>query len=197
MLPPFVFQLPPWILCHLSPVPQDFCLREDRMAWVIELAHANIRHGTGGPFAAGVFDLQTHRLVAPGVNLVPFLGCSIAHAEMIALLFAQQALGVYDLGAEGLPAHELVTSTEPCAMCYGAIPWSGIRELTCGTRASDARSIGFDEGEKPSDWVQALERRGIAVHQDIDHDGGMALLKEYARKGGVRYNGRQGRRKDP
>ena len=162
------------------------------MTWVIELARANVRHGTGGPFAAGVFDLQTHQLVAAGVNLVPFLGCSIAHAEIIALLFAQQALGVYDLGAGGLLAHELVTSTEPCAMCYGAIPWSGIRELTCGTRASDACSIGFDEGEKPSDWVQALERRGIAVHQDIGHDNGVALLKEYAQNGGVLYNGRQG-----
>jgi tRNA(Arg) A34 adenosine deaminase TadA len=50
----------------------------------------------------------------------------------------------------------MVVSTEPCALCLGAIPWSGIRRLVCGARDEDARSIGFDEGEKVPYWIGAF-----------------------------------------
>ena len=66
----------------------------------------------------------------------------------------------HDLGANGFPIHELVTSCEPCSMCLGAITWSGIRGLACGARGSDAESIGFDEGPKPENWETALENTG-------------------------------------
>ena len=43
-------------------------------------------------------------------------------------------------------------------------PWCGpaVRRLVCGGRDADARGIGFDEGPKPSNWIAALETRGIA-----------------------------------
>ena len=47
---------------------------------------------------------------------------------------------------EDLLADEMVASTQPCAMCLGATPWSGIRRLVCGARDEDAEEIGFDEG---------------------------------------------------
>jgi tRNA(Arg) A34 adenosine deaminase TadA len=131
-------------------------------------------------------------LVAPGVNLVATTNLSAAHAEMVAIMISQQVVGHFDLGGEGLPPYELVASTEPCAMCFGAIPWSGVRRLVCGAREEDARDIGFDEGSKVSDWVAALEQRGISVARDVYRDEAAAVLRYYVESGGMIYNARQG-----
>jgi len=162
------------------------------MRFVIQLARTNVDMGTGGPFGAAVFETATGRLVSIGVNLVTSLNCSLAHAEMVALANAQQAVEHFDLGAAGLPRMELVTSCEPCAMCYGAIPWSGVRIVRCGARARDASAIGFDEGPKPRNWVAALESRGITVDRDLCREEAVAVFQRYRQSGGDIYNARKG-----
>jgi tRNA(Arg) A34 adenosine deaminase TadA len=190
--PETTLRLPGWVAERLGNPAAVYPSVEDRMNLVIGLARENVRQGSGGPFAAAVFDRSTNLLVAPGVNLVVATGNSLAHAEMMAIMTAQRVLGHYDLGAEGMPEHELVASTEPCAMCMGAVPWSGVRMLVCGARDEDARSIGMDEGPKPVDWVRAFEDRGIIVRRDVCREEAVAVLQEYARSGGIIYNGRSG-----
>lgn len=163
---------------------------EDRMGFVIEASRANILAGTGGPFAAAVFEVGTGRLVSLGVNLVLHANLSVLHAEIVAVTLAQLALRTSDLGGGDLPRHELVASTEPCAMCYGAILWSGVTRLVCGARSADARSIGFDEGPSEADWGAALEQRGIEVVRDVRRDDAAAVLAEYRRLGRRIYNSR-------
>ena len=131
---------------------------------------------------------QPLRLIAAGVNLVVPAHASIAHAEMIALTLAQQRLGTHDLSETGC---ELATSTEPCAMCLGAIPWSGVTRLLCGARDEDARAVGFDEGAKPANWVQELTSRGIEVVRDVLRDEARAVLRDYKQSGGTIYNPRR------
>ena len=160
---------------------------EDRMGLVIELARTNVSRQTGGPFAAAIFDIATGEVIAPGVNLVVSSHAAVAHAEMLAIAVAGRVLESFDLGVR---ATELFTSTEPCAMCLGAIPWSGVRRLVCGARDEDARQIGFDEGDKPTDWIGRLRTRGIDVIQDVSRTEATAVLEEYARAGGTIYNGR-------
>jgi tRNA(Arg) A34 adenosine deaminase TadA len=160
---------------------------EARMRLAVELSRRNVEEGTGGPFGAAVFAADTGNLVAVGVNLVEPSRCSLAHAEMMALALAQQTVGHYDLSGGGA-AHELVTSTEPCAMCLGAIPWSGVRRVICGARGHDAGAIGFDEGAKPADWIGALRRRGIEVMRDVLRDEARAVLRQYVDGGGTVYN---------
>jgi tRNA(Arg) A34 adenosine deaminase TadA len=163
---------------------------EDRMDFVIEASEANIEAETGGPFAAAVFEIDTGRLVSLGVNLVLALNLSVFHAEIVAMTLAQRKLKTFDLGGQNLPRHELVTSTEPCAMCFGAIPWSGIVRVVSGARNADARRIGFDEGPKPRAWRAALEQRGIEVMSDIQRNKAKAVLSNYVRCGGQIYNSR-------
>jgi tRNA(Arg) A34 adenosine deaminase TadA len=158
------------------------------MRLAIELASWNIERRTGGPFGAAIFEADTWRIVGVGVNLVETSNCSILHAEMVAIAVAQQAVGSYDLAAGGRARHELVTSVEPCAMCLGAIPWSGVRRVLCGARGEDACEIGFDEGAKPADWVGELNKRGVEVSRDILRDEARAVLRQYAEKGGTIYN---------
>jgi tRNA(Arg) A34 adenosine deaminase TadA len=158
------------------------------MDLVIELARTNVDRQTGGPFGAAVFDSETGEILAPGVNLVVSANAAVAHAEMIAIAIAGRALESFDLGVR---ATELVSSTEPCAMCLGAIPWSGVSRLVCGGRDEDARRIGFDEGDKPSDWIGRLRKRGIEVVRDVSRAEAVSVLEDYARNGGVIYNGRE------
>lgn len=162
------------------------------MRFVIRLAAINVAQKTGGPFGAAVFESTGGRLVAIGVNLVESTRCSHAHAEMVALANAQLAIEHFDLGAPGLPAYELVTSCEPCAMCYGAVPWSGVRRVLCGARASDAEAIGFDEGPKPKNWVAELKIRRIAVVRDLCREEAAAVIQEYKNRGGAIYGARRG-----
>ncbi len=189
MYPEIHLRLPGWV--------SDFCAAwngslqtvEGRTDLVIGLARANVERGTGGPFAAAVFDLEREALVAPGVNLVVPASCSVAHAEIMAIMLSQQIMGTHNLRSPGLPALELVSSTEPCAMCMGAIPWSGIPRLVCAAREDDALAVGFDEGAKPEQWRSELERRGITVVQDVRRDEAAAVLREYVDGGGEVYNG--------
>ena len=189
IFPTYTVQLPEWVNKCIPDANGIYNTIEKRMELAIELAAKNIKHD-GGPFGAAIFERQTGKLIAPGINLVMQTNCSIVHAEIVALVLAQQKMGNFDLGAEGLPEFELVSSTEPCAMCLGALPWSGIRSLVCGARDEDARSIGFDEGEKPVLWIEALESRSIKVTRDILRDTSKAVLQQYVDEGGIIYNGR-------
>ena len=158
-----------------------------QMKFVLAAARENIERGTGGPFAAAIFDATGGELIALGLNLVTTQGLSALHAEMVAIALAQRKLGTYDL-SEQERTLRLVSSTEPCAMCLGAIPWSGIRQLHCGARDEDARAIGFDEGAKPQDWQGSLLERGIQVDTDILRTEAVEVLRAYAATGGSIYN---------
>jgi len=98
---------------------------EEKVRLTIALAHENVERGTGGPFGAAVLEAATGRLVAVGVNSVVRLHNAVLHGEIVAVMLAQQRLGSFTLAAPGMPAHELVTSCDPCAMCLGAILCSG------------------------------------------------------------------------
>jgi len=190
--PTVEIQVPDWIDSLLLDPEKTYTTIAERMDLVIDLARRNVDAGTGGPFGAAVFDMQTGRLVAPGVNGVIPANCSVVHAEVMAIMVAQKIMGSYDLGGRGLPPMELVSSTEPCTMCLGAVIWSGVRRLVCGARDEDAREIGFDEGPKPHAWPAALEKRGIAVLQDVGRQAAVDVLRTYVKRGGMVYNARQG-----
>jgi len=184
------FQLPSWIADFIN----NFSKIEDiqkRMSFVIEASGRNVAEQTGGPFAAAIFEKDSGRLVSLGVNLVTTEGMSILHAEMVAFAVSQKKLNTYDLGGRGMANHELVASAEPCAMCFGAIPWSGVRRVITGARDSDTRSIGFDEGPKMVNWKEELENRGIEVICDVQREEAASVLAEYSSYGGRIYNSRE------
>ena len=129
--------------------------------------------------------------MAPGINRVIPTSASFAHAEIVAIGLASQKLGTFDLGGVGMPAMELVASTEPCALCLGGTVWSGVKKVVTGARDADARAIGFDEGPKTDDWKAALETAGIAVEADVMRTEAAQVLQDYAASGAVIYNGRR------
>ena len=187
----FRFRLPDWVATVLPSSTHIYSSDEEKMRLAIDLARENVRRDTGGPFGAAIFNRDTGRLIAPGVNIVvPSCWCG-GHAEMVVFALAQQLFQTHDLGGDGLPFCELFTSAEPCAMCLGATLWSGVRRLVCAAGDEDARRVGFDEGPKPADWVSELEQRGIAVRRNVLKDKAVAVLNEYAGQGKPIYNARQ------
>lgn len=186
MLNAFTISLPDWIRGFLAGLPARFASAEDRMRLAIDLSRENIGRRTGGPFGAAVFDMDSGKLISVGVNCVVPDNCSIAHAEMVAMALAQQKLQTFDLSSKG--RFELATSCEPCAMCLGAIPWSGVQSVLCGASEDDVLAIGFDEGAKPAKWQQELKKRGITVSEGLLRNDASGVLQDYLRSNGAIYN---------
>lgn len=189
----FTLGLPDWAVDELNELPGYFSTREDRMAAVIQFSRMNFQRRTGGPFAAGVFERDTGRLIVIGVNRVVPFNCSSAHAEVIAISLAQKHLGVYDLGAAGLPVHQIVVNWRPCAMCFGAVLWSGVRSLVIAGDGPELEEItGFDEGPVHPEWRSELERRGIELVEDVLREEAIEVYKEFSASREFVYNARLG-----
>ena len=174
---PLVITIPAYV--------DELVLRAGRLAddeafvrLAIALSRENVEQG-GAPFGAVVG--QGERVVAAGVNRVLSSGMSIAHAEIVALMRAQQAP---QAGPQLAGAMTLYTSTEPCCQCYGAVVWSGVTRLVCGANTNDAEAIGFDEGPKPEHWQDQLQRRGIQVTEGICRVEAREVLQLYIARGG-------------
>lgn len=182
--------LPDWIpaaVAGIGAVAGD----QDKVALAIDLSRRNIAADTGGPFGAVVFG-PDDRVVAAAVNRVMPGSCSLAHAEAMAYMLAQQQLGRARLNRDddGQPLGRFVlaTSSQPCCQCYGATVWAGIDRLLIGARSEDVEELTeFDEGPLPQDWVGELEKRGITVVRDLLREDARAVLRAYGESGGDRY----------
>ena len=181
--------LPEWIDDFLKQYQFPLVSNEERMRFVLKLTLQNIEKITGGPFGAAVFERESGQLVSVGVNVVLKQGCSAAHAEMMAIMLAQQELGTHDLGIAELPEFQLVTSGKMCAMCLGSVVWSGVREVLASAQPEDVENIvGFDEGPAPADYDQQLEKRGISIIPSFLREEGCEVLHRYVELEGVVYN---------
>ena len=182
-----VIDVPAWV--GEAAVPgRAFRDDQDKMALVIRLAEENMARGDGGPFGAAVFEIGSGKVVAAGVNRVVQGSNSVLHAEMIALMFAQQRVGSFTLRSTGHPAHELVTSCEPCAMCLGATLWSGVTRLVIGAEREDAMAVGFEEGPVFPESYAYIAERGVTTVWGVGRDEAAGLLRGYRDGGGAIYN---------
>lgn len=182
--------LPAWV--HESVDTQaTYASDADKVALAIDLSARNVDARSGGPFGAVVFG-PDDRIIAVGVNRVLPHSCSLAHAETMAYMLAQQRtqrarLNETDDGTRVGPV-TLATSAQPCCQCYGATVWAGIDRLLIGARSEDVEMLTeFDEGPLPADWVGELERRGIQVVRDVHRESACNVLRAYAQGGGAMY----------
>ncbi len=160
---------------------------ESRMRLAIDVSRANVERGTGGPFGAAIFE-DTGKLVAVGMNSVVRYNNCLLHGETMAMMMAQRVVGSFTLNAPHLPAHEMFTSCEPCAMCLGASLWSGVRRIVCGAARDDASRLNFEEGPVFPESYKYLEDRGIKIEHNFLREEARGVLETYRAKGGKIYN---------
>eukprot|EP00184_Porphyridium_aerugineum_P008556 CAMPEP_0184691796 /NCGR_PEP_ID=MMETSP0313-20130426/528_1 /TAXON_ID=2792 /ORGANISM="Porphyridium aerugineum, Strain SAG 1380-2" /LENGTH=170 /DNA_ID=CAMNT_0027149561 /DNA_START=288 /DNA_END=800 /DNA_ORIENTATION=- len=112
------------------------------MLRAIEIARqSSIVESHGGPFGCVIVDTNTDQIVAEGYNTVMSSHDPSAHGEMNAIRNACKKLGTHILD------HcVLYTTSEPCAMCYGATWWSRIQKVFYASTIQDALTYGnFDD----------------------------------------------------
>ena len=111
---------------------------EELMRRAVAISADSMRAGNGGPFGAII--AREGRIIAEGSNRVTSTKDPTAHAEIVAIREACQALEDFNLRG-----CEIYTSCEPCPMCLGAIYWARLDRVYYANTRVDAAAIGFDD----------------------------------------------------
>ena len=178
---------PSWV-DELVDIDTVYASDEDRMRVAIDVSRRNVETKTGGPFGAAIFERESGKLVAVGMNSVVRLHNCTLHGEMVAFMMAQQRVKSFTLAAPGMPEHDLFTSCEPCAMCLGAALWSGVKRIVMGAAREDATKLNFEEGPVFAESYRYLEDRGITIVRHVLRDEARQVLEQYRAGGGKIYN---------
>jgi tRNA(Arg) A34 adenosine deaminase TadA len=117
----------------------------------IEVAHRSRSHGNH-PFGALLVDGEG-TVVLEAENTVTTERDVTGHAETNLVRLASSRFG-----AEELAEFSLYTSTEPCAMCSGAIYWAGIGRVVYAL--SEEGLLGLT-GSNPENPTMALPCRDV------------------------------------
>ena len=118
----------------------------------------------GGPFGAVV--ARGDEVVAIGTNRVTASGDPTAHAEIVAIRRAAEALGTHDLSGCLLYA-----STEPCPMCLAATWWARIGEIVFAADRDAAARAGFDDAAIYQEVASDRDVRSIPCVQHLADEG--------------------------
>jgi len=108
------------------------------MELAVDLAMKNVESCAGGPFGAVV--VKDGVVIATATNCVTATNDPTAHAEVMAIRKACQALGSFQL--DGC---EIYTSCEPCPMCLGAMYWARPAAVYYANTRAHAADAGFDD----------------------------------------------------
>jgi tRNA(Arg) A34 adenosine deaminase TadA len=146
---------------------------QDFMKKAIELAVENVRNG-GGPFAALI--VKDGKIIATGVNRVTATNDPTAHAEIVAIRAACQALKSFQL--DGC---ELYTTCEPCPMCMGAIYWARPLKVYFASSRFDAADAGFDDSMIYDELTLPYQDRKIPIQQLL-RDESLVAFQEWEQK---------------
>ncbi len=130
--------------------------RPEFMQQAIALATENVVHGRGGPFGAVV--VKDGVVLATGANQVTASNDPTAHAEVVAIRSACQALGTFQL-----TDCDVYTSCEPCPMCLAALYWARCRAIYYGNAAADAARAGFDDFFLYEEVRKPLHQRTLPI----------------------------------
>jgi tRNA(Arg) A34 adenosine deaminase TadA len=162
---------------HPAANPDDpGCTAEDRvyMARAYELARYATTHG-GGPF--GALLVKDGKILAEYSNQVLATGDVTKHAETgLISAFSPK------ISRQTFEGATLYTSTEPCAMCCGAIAFAGIGRMVYGTsEAPFLQTMGVPPDPEPLTSHELLRRiakttkvlgplmeaEGLKIHEDF------------------------------
>ena len=90
-----------------------------------------------GEVPVGAIVVRAGKIIARASNQVELLKDATAHAEMLALTQAEEAVGDWRL-----TECDLYVTKEPCAMCAGALVHTRIRRVIFGCRDPSAGAAG-------------------------------------------------------
>ena len=144
------------------PIQSNQAQRLKFMRMAADLARQNVVAGGGGPFGAVV--VKDGEVIAIGTNTVTVTNDPTAHAEVVAIRRACEALGSFQLAG-----CEIYSSCEPCPMCLGAIYWARPDVLYYAGTQADAAEAGFDDRFIYQELALPIEGRKLKmVHLAVE-----------------------------
>lgn len=152
---------------------------DDFMRRAIDLATNSVHQG-GGPFGAII--VLNGQIISEGTNRVVLDKDPSAHAEMVALRRACQALGSHILGDA-----DIYTSCEPCPMCLGAIWWARARSIYFGNSRAEAAAIGFDDAAIYDEVSRPLKERQLPIKRLLKKEASASFAAWQQKTDKVRY----------
>ncbi len=136
-----------------------------------QLARQAVKNGNH-PF--GALLVSDNRVILTACNSVHTDNDVTAHAELN-LVKKLSASGL-KFSADSLT---LYTSTEPCAMCSGAIYWSGIRRLVFGCSAKALASVTGGNLAIPCQAIFQHGKEPTTVRGPINETVGQKIHQQY------------------
>lgn len=146
----------------------------------IRLSIDNVESGKGGPFGCVV--VKDGRIIARGANEVTSTNDPTAHAEVVAIRKACQALGSFQLDD-----CEIYCSCEPCPMCLGAIYWARPKAIYYANTKSDAAAIDFDDAFIYDELERPVGERRLFTKQLMREEALIAFEKWRASPRKIEY----------
>lgn len=143
------------------------------MQKAIDLSRNNIDNG-GGPFGALI--VKDNHIIGEGVNRVTIDNDPTAHAEVVAIRNACEALKTFNLNE-----CMIYTSCEPCPMCLAAIYWANIDTVFYANTKDDAATIGFADAHIYQEFALPPEKRHLNM-QHLMHPNALEVFTIWQKK---------------
>jgi guanine deaminase len=149
---------------------------EDRvhLARAVALSREHMQAGAGGPFGSVV--VRDGAVIGEGWNQVTSTNDPTAHAEVVAIRRACEAIGSFSLHGATLYA-----SCEPCPMCLASAYWARVSRIVFANTRDEAAAIGFDDQLLYDEIPKPIEQRLVpTIH--APHAEAKAVFADWLRK---------------
>lgn len=149
------------------------------MRRAIELAREGMNDG-GGPFGSVV--VRNGLIIGEGGNWVTATNDPTAHAEVVAIRRACEAIGSFTLSGCTIYA-----SCEPCPMCLGAIYWARLDRVYIACTREDAANAGFDDEHIYEELKVARDERRIPMIKLLREESRLVFDEWIAKPDKIEY----------
>ena len=126
----------------------------------------------------GAIIVRNGEIIGRSDSDVPVSNTAYSHAELRAIEDAMEHLGGH-LCAEGGKDCIIYSSCEPCAMCMGAILYTGISKLVYAATLEDSKECVNEILVKAKDIVNNCKNRKIEIVSEINREKAVEVLKKF------------------
>lgn len=124
----------------------------------------------------GAIIVKDGKIIGRSDRDVPVSKSAFSHAELRAIEDAMENLGGY-LCAEGGKGCTIYSSCEPCAMCMGAILYTGIEKLVYAATLEDSKECVNEILAKAENVKNICKNRNIEIIKELHRDKAVKILK--------------------
>ena len=124
----------------------------------------------------GAIIVKNGEIIGRSDTEVPVSKTGFSHAELRAIEDAMEHLGGH-LCAEGGKGCTIYSSCEPCAMCMGAILYTGIDRLVYAATLEDSKECVNEILAKAEDVASSCKNRKIEIVKEVHRDKAVEVLK--------------------